>query len=636
MHEEIFKQALPKFSRLKIGVLGDFAIDAYWILEDSVGEISVETGKQAFVVRSQRYSLGGAGNILANLAALGIGRIEAFGVIGADLFSRQLAEEFARLGVATGGMISQAENWQTPVWAKPHIESEEQRRLDFGFYNRISKKTKKALFKAVEKRLSDLDALIVNQQLPRPLISEQLIGEVNSLIQRFSDKVIIVDSRDYFDRFQGAILKLDQGSLIRKHRGVESLDPEEENIGLEESRQALDAMFSGYSRPIILTRGKHGCLVYDQGTCTEIPGVFITGPVDPVGAGDTWLAAVTATLAAGLPITEAAQIGNYAASVTVTKLKKTGTATGEEILKRIEEGRLVFRPDLAGEMRNARYLTGTEIEIVNPNFERGRIRQVLFDHDGTISTLRQGWEPIMEEVMLESIFGQVFSTVSSSEVHRVQARVKEFIDQSTGVQTIVQMQGLADMVQEFGYIPKDEILDARGYKEVFNIKLMEMVNSRLARLDSGEFVAEDLTVKGSVQFLKNLVDKKIRCYLASGTDLHDVTNEAGKLGYAGLFGDEIYGSVGDINKFSKRKLIARIIEDHGLEGPQLCTFGDGPVEIAETKKRGGIAVGIASDEVRRRGLNPAKRERLVKAGADIIVPDFRQGEKLLEYLIGKG
>jgi len=171
---------------------------------------------------------------------------------------------------------------------------------------------------------------------------------------------------------------------------------------------------------------------------------------------------------------------------------------------------------------------------------------------------------------------------------------------------------------------------------VFNIKLMEMVNSRLARLDSGEFVAEDFTVKGSVQFLKNLVDKKIRCYLASGTDLHDVTNEAGKLGYAGLFGDEIYGSVGDINKFSKRKLIARIIENHGLEGPQLCTFGDGPVEIAETRKRGGITVGIASDEVRRRGLNPAKRERLIKAGADIIVPDFRQGEKLLEYLMGKG
>ena len=122
MREEIFKKVFPKFSGLEIGVLGDFALDAYWMLEDKLGEISVETGRQAFVVRSQRYSLGGAGNILANLAALGVGRIEAFGVMGDDLFGRQLAEEFAALGIDTRGMIPQAENWQTPVWAKPHLD----------------------------------------------------------------------------------------------------------------------------------------------------------------------------------------------------------------------------------------------------------------------------------------------------------------------------------------------------------------------------------------------------------------------------------------------------------------------------------------------------------------------------------
>jgi len=636
MYQEILKKVLPGFSGLKIGLLGDFAIDAYWILEDSLGEISVETGKQAFVVRSQRYSLGGAGNVLANLAALGIGRIEAFGVIGTDLFAGQLAGEFAALGVETGGMIAQAQDWQTPVWAKPHVGDEEQRRLDFGFYNRISEQTRKALFDTVEKRLRDLDALIVNQQLPRPLIGEPLIGQLNSLIRKFPGKVIIVDSRDYFDRFQGAILKLDQGSLIRKHRGVESLDPEQEDIGLEESRQALDAMFSAYGRPIILTRGKYGCLVYEKGTLSEIPGVFIAGPVDPVGAGDTMLASITSALAAGLSITQAAQIGNYAASVTVTRLKQTGTATGGEILERMEEGRLVYRPELAGDLRQARYPAGTGIEIVNPEIERGRIRHVIFDNDGTISTLRQGWEPIMEVVMLESIFGKAYSTASHGEFQRVQARVREFIDQSTGVQTIVQMQCLADMVAEFGYIPEKKILDAKGYKEVFNVKLMEMVNGRLDRLASGELSVEDFTVKGAVEFVGSLADKTTQCYLASGTDLHDVKNEAGKLGYAGLFGDEIYGSVGDITKFSKRKLIARIIEDHSLEGPQLCTFGDGPVEIAETVKRGGITVGIASDEVRRWGLNPAKRERLIKAGADIIVPDYTQGTKLLEYLMGKG
>jgi hypothetical protein len=56
------------------------------------------------------------------------------------------------------------------------------------------------------------------------------------------------------------------------------------------------------------------------------------------------------------------------------------------------------------------------------------------------------------------------------------------------------------------------------------------------------------------------------------------------------------------------------------------------VEIRETRKRGGLAVGVASDEVRRHGLNLAKRSRLIQAGADLVIPDFSQGQRLLELL----
>jgi hypothetical protein len=56
------------------------------------------------------------------------------------------------------------------------------------------------------------------------------------------------------------------------------------------------------------------------------------------------------------------------------------------------------------------------------------------------------------------------------------------------------------------------------------------------------------------------------------------------------------------------------------------------VEIRETRKRGGFAVGVAGDEVRRFGWNPAKRARLIRAGADLLIPDFSQMEKLLELL----
>jgi len=112
-----------------------------------------------------------------------------------------------------------------------------------------------------------------------------------------------------------------------------------------------------------------------------------------------------------------------------------------------------------------------------------------------------------------------------------------------------------------------------------------------------------------------------------------VVREAEILGYAELFEGRIYGAIGDIKHEPKRKVLESILADIDLgEGEQVVTFGDGPVEIQETRKRNGLAVGVASDEVRRYGLNPVKRSRLIQAGADLIVADFSQTGKLLELL----
>ena len=65
---------------------------------------------------------------------------------------------------------------------------------------------------------------------------------------------------------------------------------------------------------------------------------------------------------------------------------------------------------------------------------------------------------------------------------------------------------------------------------------------------------------------------------------------------------------------------------------QLLTFGDGPVEMRETRKRGGVAVGVCSDEVRRFGFNRAKRRRLIRGGAHLLVPDYSDLPSLLRVL----
>jgi arginine deiminase len=125
----------------------------------------------------------------------------------------------------------------------------------------------------------------------------------------------------------------------------------------------------------------------------------------------------------------------------------------------------------------------------------------------------------------------------------------------------------------------------------------------------------------------------IKLFLTSGTDEADVRHEAGILGYDKYFGESIFGSVGDITRDAKRIVLDKILDSIGeSEAGSIVTFGDGPVEIRETRKRGANTVGIASNELRKFGLNISKRTRLIKAGADIIAPDFSQGGILLELL----
>jgi phosphoglycolate phosphatase-like HAD superfamily hydrolase len=124
----------------------------------------------------------------------------------------------------------------------------------------------------------------------------------------------------------------------------------------------------------------------------------------------------------------------------------------------------------------------------------------------------------------------------------------------------------------------------------------------------------------------------VRLYLASGTDETDVKREAECLGYADVFDGGIYGSIGQVDKDAKKVVIERILNEINGAFDQLIAFGDGPVEMREAKRRGAVAIGVASDEVRRFGLNLEKRRRLIRAGADALVPDFSQWPQLWRLL----
>jgi phosphoglycolate phosphatase-like HAD superfamily hydrolase len=109
-------------------------------------------------------------------------------------------------------------------------------------------------------------------------------------------------------------------------------------------------------------------------------------------------------------------------------------------------------------------------------------------------------------------------------------------------------------------------------------------------------------------------------------------DEANLLGITPYFRG-IYGALDDYKNFSKRMVIQRIIKENHLSGPELVAFGDGYVEIEDTKAAGGIAIGLATDEAGRAGVDEWKRDRLIASGADVILADFRPFPDLWRFLM---
>ncbi|HWF66005.1 MAG TPA: HAD family hydrolase, partial [Acidobacteriaceae bacterium] len=176
------------------------------------------------------------------------------------------------------------------------------------------------------------------------------------------------------------------------------------------------------------------------------------------------------------------------------------------------------------------------------------------------------------------------------------------------------------------------ILDEHGYKHIYNVELLEMVKNRIDKLKRRELESRDFQIKNAALLLEQLYRRGVKLYLASGTDETDVIAEAEAMGYAHFFEGRIFGAVGDINVEAKKMVLEKIIRENNLSGHEFATFGDGPVELRETQRRGGLCIGVASDEIRRFGLNLSKRKRLIRAGAKFIVPDFSQLPALLKVL----
>jgi len=237
---------------------------------------------------------------------------------------------------------------------------------------------------------------------------------------------------------------------------------------------------------------------------------------------------------------------------------------------------------------------------------------ILFDFDGTISTLRYGWEQVMEPLMVE-LLGE-----GSEEI------VRAYIDESTGIQTILQMEWLAAEVKARHGHAKDPW----DYKAEYNKRLMESVTKRRESIASGAAKREDYLIAGSEKLLQALHERGITLLVASGTDDPDVKAEVEVLGLSRYF-TAVSGAPLD-NKNCPKEAAIRSLLQSGTD--KLAVVGDGKVEIMVGREFGARTLGLASNEETRMGINPIKQKRLEAAGADLILGDFLDIDRVMTFL----
>ena len=268
------------------------------------------------------------------------------------------------------------------------------------------------------------------------------------------------------------------------------------------------------------------------------------------------------------------------------------------------------------------------VEILNPQVRRGPFRAVLFDFDGTLSLIREGWPRVMVGMMVEILRDLKLAAEPEEELWGI---VEHFVMALNGHPTVVQMTRFAEEVKARGGNPGAPTVYLQGYLD----RLMGVVQERWDLLESGKSRPEDWVVPGAHALLDSLQRRGLPLYLASGTDFEAVRHEAKVLGVLPAFGQHVYAPKAGDASFSKVRVIESILDSLGIRGEELLGFGDGVVETQEVKRVGGVMVGVACVEAGQTGLHAGKRDTLAAAGADLIIADYREPEPLLRWLLGE-
>ncbi len=343
MNAQRFAAVTERFAGLHIGVAGDFCLDRYLEIDPARNETSLETGLPVHNVVRVRAQPGGAGTIVNNLVALGVGRIELVGFCGDDGEGYELRRALAAMpGVALENFVT-TRHRRTFVYCKPLVlepghAPRELNRLDSKNWTPTPLELQRDLAERVGGLARQVDALVLLDQVDiaeTGVVTPPVCEAARSALAERSNLLVLADSRRGLQSYPPLGFKMNAAELGR-FSGAEANSV---CADLETVRRLATTLAEQTGQPVFVTLAERGIVGAAKGQpAKHISALPLRGPIDIVGAGDAVTATLTASLSAGAQLHEAMELAMAAASLVVHQLGTTGAATVADMARLIMPG----------------------------------------------------------------------------------------------------------------------------------------------------------------------------------------------------------------------------------------------------------------------------------------------------------
>lgn len=349
-----YQQVSSRFPKQRIAIVGDFCLDRYLEIDLSNEEISIETGLPVHNVMNVRSQPGGSGTILNNLVALGVGEIVPVGFAGDDGEGFELVRALRQTKGVNLEAFFQTTDRRTFTYTKPIVVKEsstppktngkvsgnplanskasvgprELNRLDFKNWTQTSKATSKRVIENLQAIASEVDALILLDQVDIPgtgVLTNEVLKAIGQIAKKKPDLLIFADSRNGLSHFPAVDFKMN-GTELSRALGSNGV-PE-----LAELHQQAIRLSKQTKHRVFVTLSECGIVgATPDGTVEHAPALPVRGEIDIVGAGDSVTANLVTSLLGGATLRESLEIANAAASIVIHQLGTTGTANRKQV-----------------------------------------------------------------------------------------------------------------------------------------------------------------------------------------------------------------------------------------------------------------------------------------------------------------